>query len=115
MLTAALDAARLGARASLSADFLRAAAPGYCTSEQQAEAPENWFDQALAYATTKLHGAAAALTRAGVGMGQVIGYTAADYLIQHASQQRHYARVPASTWDAVQTTFAIPPTRPARL
>ena len=32
VLTAALDAARLGARATLSADFLRAAAPGYCTT-----------------------------------------------------------------------------------
>jgi hypothetical protein len=42
-LTAALDVARLGARAPLSADFLRAAAPGYCTSQQQAEAPDNWF------------------------------------------------------------------------
>ena len=40
VLTAALDAARLGARAPLSTDLLRAAAPGYCTSQQQAEAPE---------------------------------------------------------------------------
>ena len=56
VLTAALDATRLGARAPLTADFLQAAAPGYCTSQQQAEAPEDWFEQALAYAT-KLHGA----------------------------------------------------------
>ena len=90
VLTAALDAARLGARAPLSADLLRAAAPGYCTSQQQAEAPENWFEQALAYATGKLHGAAAALSPAGAGMGQVAGYTAADYLIQHASRERRY-------------------------
>ena len=34
-------------------------------------------------------------------MGQVAGYTVADYLIQHASRERHYERVPASTWDAV--------------
>ncbi len=61
VLTTALDAARLGARASLSPDFLGAAAPGYLTSQQQAEAPPNWFEQALAYATEKLHGAAAAL------------------------------------------------------
>ena len=101
VLTAALDAARLGARAPLSADLLRAAAPGYCTSQQQAEAPENWFEQALAYATAKLHGAAAALRPAGSGMGQVAGYTAADYLIQHASRERRYARVPASTWNAI--------------
>ena len=108
MLTAALDAARLGARAPLSADLLRAAAPGYCTSQQQAEAPDNWFEQALAYATGKLHGAAAALSPAGAGMGQVAGYTAADYLIQHASRERRSARVPASTWDAVLSHIRDP-------
>ena len=100
VLTAALDAARLGARAPLSTEFLRAAVPGYCTRQQQAEAPGNWLEQALAYATEKLHGAAAALSAAGAGMGQLTGYTVADYLIQHASRERRTARVPASTWDA---------------
>ena len=108
VLTAALDVARLGARAPLSADLLRAAAPGYCTSQQQAEAPDNWFEQALAYATARLHGAAAALSPAGAGMGQVAGYTVADYLIQHASRERRYARVPASTWDAVLSHIRDP-------
>ena len=56
----------------------------------------------------KLHGAAAALTPAGAGMGQVAGYTAADYLIQHASRERRYARVPASTWDAVLSYIRDP-------
>lgn len=37
VLTAALDMARLGARAPLSPGLLRAAAPGYCTSQEQAE------------------------------------------------------------------------------
>ena len=101
VLTAALDATRLGARAPLRVGLLRAAAPGYCTSRQQAAAPGNWFEQALAYATARLHGAAAALSPAGSGMGQVAGYTAADYLIQHASKERRSARVPASTWDAL--------------
>ena len=100
VLTAALDLTRLGARAPLGIDLLRAAAPGYCASDQQAEAPDNWFEQALAYATAKLHGAVAALSPAGAGMGRVAGYTAADYLIQHASEERRYARMPASTWDA---------------
>jgi hypothetical protein len=108
VLTAALDAARLGARAPLSAEFLRAAAPGYCTSQQQAEAPENWFEQALAYASGKLHGAVAVLSPAGAGMGQVAGYTAADYLIQYANRERRYARVPASTWDALLTHVRDP-------
>ena len=98
VLTAALDAARLGARTPLTAEFLRAAAVDYCTSQQQAEAPDDWFEQALAYATTKLHGAA--LSPAGAGMGQIIGYAVADYLIQHATRERRHARVPASTWDA---------------
>ena len=100
VLTAALDAARLGVRAPLSAEFLHAAAPGYCTSQQQAEAPDDWFEQAMAYVTGKLHGAMAALTPAGAGMGQVAGYTAADYLVQRATQDRYSAEVPASTWDA---------------
>jgi hypothetical protein len=108
VLTAALDAARLGARAPLSADFLRAAAPGYCTSQQQAEAPDNWFEQALDYAITKLHGAASALSPAGVGMGQVAGYTIADYLLQHVSRERRYARAPASTWDATLSHIRDP-------
>jgi thioredoxin-like negative regulator of GroEL len=108
VLTAALDVARLGARAPLSPDLLRAAAPGYCTSQQQAEAPENWFEQALAYATGKLHGAAAALSPAGAGMGQLAGYTVADYLIQHASRERRYARLPASTWDSILSYIRDP-------
>jgi hypothetical protein len=108
VLTAALDAARLGARAPLSPDLLRAAAPGYCTPRQQAEAPDNWFEQALAYATAWLHGAVAALSPTGVDMGRVVGYTVADYLIQHASQQRGSARVPASTWDAILSHIRDP-------
>ena len=101
VLTAALDVARLGGRAPLTADLLRAAAPGYCTSVQQAEAPPDWFERALAYATEKLHGAAAPLAPVAAGMGQVAGYTVADYLLQHASRERRAARVPASTWDAL--------------
>jgi very-short-patch-repair endonuclease len=101
VLTAALDAARLGARALLSADLLRAAAPGYLTSAQQAEAPGNWFGHALVYATAKLHGAAAPLAPVAAGMGQVAGYTVADYLIQYAAGERRTARVSAGTWDAI--------------
>ena len=108
VLTAALDVARLGARDPLSADLLLAAAPGYCTSQQKAEAPDNWFEQALAYATKKLLGTVSALSPAGADMGRVAGYTAADYLIQHASWERRYARIPASTWEAVLSHLGGP-------
>ena len=100
VLTAALDAARLGARSPLSVDLLRVAAVGYCTDTQKAEAPENWFEQALAYGTGKLHGAVAALSPVGAAMGQIDGYAVAEYLVQYATQERRDARVPASTWDA---------------
>ena len=108
VMTAALDVARLGARAPLSRDLLSTAVAGYLASQQQAEAPEDWFEQALAYATGKLHGAVAAISPAGAGIGQVAGYIAADYLIQHASRERRYARVPASTWDAVSSHVRDP-------
>jgi hypothetical protein len=108
VLTAALDAARIDARGPLSAEFLRAAAPGYCTSAQQAEAPDSWFEQALAYAAGKLYGAAAALSPAGAGMGRIAGYTVADYLLQHASRERRYEHVPVSTWDAVLSHLRDP-------
>ena len=112
VLTAAADAARLGVRAPLSPELLRAAAPGYCTSAQQAEAPENWFERALAYATEKLHGASAALAPAGAGMGQIAGYTVADYLIQHASRERRSPACPLAHGTPCSATSAIPPTPP---
>jgi hypothetical protein len=109
VITAALDAARLGVRGPLKAEFLRAAAPGYCTSRQRAEAPQDWSRQALAYAVVTVHGAAAALSAAGSGMSQVDGYTPADYLVQHVGQERRTALVPASTWEAFT---AHPPASP---
>lgn len=101
VLTASLDAARLGVRAPLAADTLRAAAPGYCTSRERALAPGDWFDRALAYATATLRGATAALDPVSAGMGEVSGYVPADYLVQQAARERGGNRIPASTWDAL--------------
>jgi thioredoxin-like negative regulator of GroEL len=101
VLAAAVDVTRLGLRAPIPADLLRAAASGYCTPTQQARAPGNWFETALAYATTELRGATAALTPTGSGMGQVAGYTVADYLQQHAANQRRAAPAPATVWEAL--------------
>ncbi|MEU4697424.1 hypothetical protein [Nonomuraea dietziae] len=103
VLNAAIDATRLGARSPLSAELLRAAVPGYCTPRQRAIAPASWFETALAYATTELHGAAAALAAIGTpsAMGQVSGYLVADYLQQHAGYHRRMTRVPATCWQAM--------------
>ena len=45
VLTAAVDAARLGVRFPLSPGLLRTAAPGYCTSAQQARSiSRHWLE-----------------------------------------------------------------------
>ncbi|GAA0219304.1 hypothetical protein GCM10009527_014340 [Actinomadura nitritigenes] len=101
ILTAAADAARLGVH-SPPVEFLRAAAPGYCSPAEQAQAPTNWFEQALDYATQPLAGAAAALTPAGDGMtmGTITGYRLADYLDQHSRTERADQIPPHSFWTA---------------
>lgn len=101
VITAALDARRLGAQAPLTPAFLTAAAPAYLTSAQQAAAPPDWFEQAVAYASTLLCGAAACLTPVAAAMGQVAGYLTADYLHQHAQRLRRDEPVPDVVWQGL--------------
>ena len=101
LITAALDALRAGAVAPLPRDYFAAAAPGYLTPAAQATAAPDWLDQGLAYATTWLHGAAATLTPVPAGMGQIAGYTVADYLHQHALLVRRTTPLPDSAWQAL--------------
>ncbi|MBL7498734.1 TIR domain-containing protein [Frankia sp. CNm7] len=108
VLTAALDANRLGARMPLPPGLLRAAAVDYCTPRQQAEAPVDWFEQALAHNTRRLHGSTSTLTPVGAGMGTLIGYIAADYLRQHASHTRSRTRIPASLWNSLHAHLTDP-------
>ena len=83
-------------------ELLRAAAVGYCTSQQQAEAPVKWFEEALAYTARRLLGATATLSPVSKGgMRQIACFIPADYLIEHAARERRYERVPASLWDAL--------------
>jgi predicted negative regulator of RcsB-dependent stress response len=103
VLAAAIDATRLGYQSPLPADLLRAAAVGYCDTHTQATAPPHWFDNALAYATETLHGAASALEPVAAGMGVILGYTVADYLQHYAAPQRHRQPIPHHTWNALLT------------
>lgn len=106
VITAAMDARRLGHASSLPASFLRAAAPGYLTGEQRAAAdPATWFTGALAYARERVKGVAAALEPVAgpEGMGpvpDVLGLN--DYLDHHARTARRYDVPPASFWTAVR-------------
>lgn len=100
LITAALDVRRLGARAPLSSALLEAAGPAYLTPTEQSRAPREWFRDALAYATTPLHGAASVLTPTGA-MGTTTGYLVADYLHQRAMRARRALPVPEAVWRAV--------------
>lgn len=106
VITAALDARRLGHAAHLPAALLEAAASGYLTGEQRAAAdPATWFDGALAYAQERVKGVAAALgpVPGAEGMGALAGvYGLNDYLDHHARTARRYEVPPASFWTAVR-------------
>ncbi|WP_410659571.1 hypothetical protein [Amycolatopsis sp. lyj-112] len=101
VITAALDARRVGAHAPLTRDYLEAAVPGYLTNRQQATPPPHWLDNALDYATELLHGATATLCPVAAGMGTIAGYQVADYLHQHALRVRRTEHLPDTAWHAL--------------
>lgn len=108
VITAALDATRVGAHHPLPSTLLRDAAEGYCDPRRQAQAPTGWFTDALAYATAELHGATAVLNPVGAGMGVSLGHVPADYLQQQATMTRRMARTPASLWTALRDHLTDP-------
>ncbi|MEU3767163.1 hypothetical protein AB0E55_19115 [Amycolatopsis keratiniphila] len=101
VITAALDARRVGARAPLTRDHLEAAAPGYLTTRQRATLQPHWLDDALNYATYLLHGATSTLCPIAAGVGTVAGYQVADYLHQHALRVRRTEHLSDTAWKAL--------------
>ena len=97
VLTAAIDARRLGVQGALTEPLLRAAARGYLTAP---EPDDTWFPAALAEAT-RVDGATAPLIPiADAGNRTVVGYAIADYLQQHGQRDRHLATPPDLAWNA---------------
>lgn len=105
VLTAAIDARRLGVRAALPKAFLHAAAPGYLTDYERATAPSDWFERATTYCCQRVKGVASALQSVplptGMGPRQDV-YGLADYLEQHAGEKRASQPIPAPFWEAVE-------------
>lgn len=102
VITAAVDARRLGVESPITVEYLRRAVPGYLTVEQQADAPTDWLEQALAYARKKVKNAASAIIPdSGGSMGRTAGYLAADYLLQHSLVSRRAAVLPDAAWQAL--------------
>jgi tetratricopeptide (TPR) repeat protein len=101
VITAAIDARRLGHLSLLPAAMLQAAAAAHLDGPQRAAAQPRWFAEALAYARKTVKGAVAPLTATSESVGQIDGYLVADYLDQHGRAARRRAPVPDSLWEAL--------------
>ncbi|GGP61530.1 hypothetical protein [Streptomyces melanogenes] len=101
VLTAAADLTLLGAQSPIPGELLRAAVPGYCTPEERAGAPADWFEAALEYTTRPQLGATSPLVPVNDGqtMGGPDGYRVADYLVQHTGPRRRVVP-PETFWTA---------------
>jgi len=107
VITAAMDATRLGHASPLPSALLQEAAVGYLTPEQRTQPLARWNEAALKWASQELYGAVRAIQpvppAAGTG---VAGYRVADYLDQHGRRTRQDQVGPASLWDSIVTHTA---------
>ncbi|MFE9476409.1 hypothetical protein ACFYOR_36140 [Streptomyces griseofuscus] len=104
LVTAAVDARRLGYRGPLPVSFLQAAVPGYLTSSQRLKATGQWGDDALEWADHKVKNVASALTPVLDlrGMGAAPGLrNVHDFLEQRLSEGRAGIFPPADFWSAL--------------
>lgn len=111
IITAGLDARRVGAHAPLTREHLKDAAPGYLSEREKATAPTEWLEEALGYATVLLHGATAVLNPVSVDMGRIAGYKVDDYLYQHALGARRTVHLPDAAWRALTSHHHFDDTR----
>ena len=107
MITAAMDAVRLGHASPLSAELLFEAAVGYLTGPQRTKKVALWRDAALAWITEELNGAVRALQPVPPPSGTgIVGYQVADYLDQYGRDTRQDRLGPPSLWNALATHAA---------
>ncbi|MFI1584501.1 tetratricopeptide repeat protein [Embleya sp. NPDC020630] len=109
VIEAAMDARRLGHGPVLRQAFLEEAADAYLTDHESDTLHNDWFEQALVYASTHVHGTVAPLTRIRPrrrardttrNNGHQPTYRLADYLEQHAHHTRRRFCPRTSFWDA---------------
>ncbi|MFI1386413.1 hypothetical protein [Embleya sp. NPDC020886] len=107
VLEAAMDARRLEHGPVLRQAFLEDAADAYLTDDESDALADDWFEQGLAYVTTRVHGAVAPLTRIrprrrthNPPSAGGPTYRLADYLEQHARHTRGALCPRASFWTA---------------
>ena len=105
LLTAAMDARRLGHGWLLPVGLLARVAPAYLTQSQWEQAPESWLADSLRYAETVGPGDTSPLVRTRPKPGQNasadVTVRLADYLEQTGRRIRATSPPPAELWDAL--------------
>jgi tetratricopeptide (TPR) repeat protein len=102
VLTAALDAWRLGHVSPLAPALFNDAAHAYLTGRHRIGPPKDWIKQGLAAARTECLGVSALTEdRVAPGVGPPDGFALHDYLAQHGGTARRGDRVPAALWEGL--------------
>ncbi|MFB8766787.1 hypothetical protein VSQ78_03665 [Nocardiopsis alba] len=111
LISAAMDAYRLGVANPLPLGFLEEAAPGYLTDTERADAAPDWFIGALAYARSLIKDTARPLQDVSrpTGMGAQPGVVRlTDFLQQHGRRTRITQCPPATFWEAAMAHMRDP-------
>lgn len=106
VITAAMDARRLGHRGLFPGPLLEHAAPGYLTAAQRV-ADDTWFSQAVA-ATEVLRGIRGLEPhRSPADPGPPDSYDLHPYLEEYARKTRRAKPLPAETWEALAAYASV--------
>jgi hypothetical protein len=102
LISAAIDARRLGMGIALPLPFLETAAYGYLTDTDWEALPDDWLDHALAYTAAPCKGTRGPLARIRPRAVSATGpaYRLADYLEQQGRHARRQHIPPADFWKA---------------
>lgn len=103
VLTAAVEARRLGHAAAVPTQLLMDAAAGFMDSTARASVGEDWFAAAISTLTRTADGSRALIAhRHEPGVGAPDSYRPDDYLEQHVRRVRAHQAPPAAFWHAAQ-------------
>jgi tetratricopeptide (TPR) repeat protein len=106
VITAAIDAQRVGDVTRIPEAFLRGAAPGYMDDDTWNQLDDrSWFGEALAYAVRRSRGVSGPLEpirpRPGEDLPLQPQYRPHDYLSEWDRHERRFVAPPHSFWDSV--------------
>lgn len=106
VITAAIDARRIGIRAPLPRGFFETAALSLVSEPDKARAGAEWLDKAIGYATQAAGATSALLPVTGQGSDGPAAYIVADYLAQYGSRLRDAQPIARGLWTAVADHIA---------